>query len=94
MYAISSILGSTTIKDSKFVQYNKNYLLVKQKKIQVDKYLDLENNLGANYIIPGDSLINLTVLTNDFYQFENSGLSLEGSLTDINELNSNGYYAN
>lgn len=88
MYAISSILGSTTIKDSKFVQYNKNYLLVKQKKIQVDKYLDLENNLGANYIIPGDSLINLTLLTNDFYQFENSGLSLEGSLTDINELNS------
>lgn len=86
MFAISSIAASLTIKDEDFVKINKNYLTISAKKIKLDDYYNLDANLGANYIIPTNSIVKLKLKTDDFYQFNNSNLNLEGSLSDIKML--------
>ena len=86
MYACSSILGSVTIDEKNFIKCNRNYLIVHQKKVNVNEYLNIENNLGADYIIPGDSTISLPLKLDDFYQTSNYKLLLGGSLTDINTI--------
>ena len=86
MYACSSILGSITISDKNFIKCNRNYLIVNQKKVNVGEYLNIENNLGADYIIPGDSVVSLALKVDDFYQTSNYKLMMEGSLTDISTI--------
>ncbi len=86
LFAMSSIAASLTIKDENFVKINRNYLTVTAKKIKLDDYYNLENNLGANYIMPTDSIVNLKIKTDDYYQFNNSELYLEGSLSGVDLL--------
>lgn len=86
MYACSSILGSITISDKNFIKCNRNYLIVNQKKVNVGEYFNIENNLGADYIIPGDSVVSLALKVDDFYQTSNYRLMIEGSLTDISTI--------
>ena len=86
MYACSSILGSITISDKNFIKCNRNYLIVNQKKVNVGDYFNIENNLGADYIIPGDSVVSLALKVDDFYQTSNYKLMIEGSLTDISTI--------
>ncbi len=83
LFAFSSIAASLKIEDKNFLKINKNYLTVEAKKIRLDDYLNIENKLNANYIIPTNSIVNLKLKTDDFYQFNNYELFLEGSLTDI-----------
>ena len=59
MFSISSICALFNIKDENFVKYNKNYLIVNLKKINVDDYLSFEQKENINYILPGDSLISM-----------------------------------
>jgi len=86
LYATSSIASNITIKDENFVTMNQNYLLVEAKKLKVADYHNLENNLSASYLIPTNSTVNLKLLTNDFYQFNNVSVNLEGSLTSSKHL--------
>lgn len=83
LFAFSSIAASLKIEDKNFLKINKNYLTVEAKKIRLDDYLNIENKLNADYIIPTNSIVNLKLKTDDFYQFNNYELFLEGSLTDI-----------
>lgn len=83
MFAISSIAASVTIKEENFVKINKNYLTISAKKIKLDDYNNLDANLDANYIIPTNSVISMKLKTDDFYQFNNGNLNLEGSLSSI-----------
>lgn len=50
MFSISSICALFNIKDENFVKYNKNYLIVNLKKINVDDYLLSEQKENINYI--------------------------------------------
>ena len=83
LFAFSSIAASLKIEDKNFLKINKNYLTVEAKKIRLDDYLNIENKLNADYIIPTNSIVNLKLKTDDFYQFNNYELYLKGSLTDI-----------
>ncbi len=83
LFAFSTIAASLKIEDKNFLKINKNYLTVEAKKIRLDDYLNIENKLNADYIIPTNSIVNLKLKTDDFYQFNNYELFLEGSLTDI-----------
>lgn len=83
LFAFSSIAASLKIEDKNFLKINKNYLTVEAKKIRLDDYLNIENKLNADYIIPTNSIVNLKLKTDDFYQFNNYELFLEGSLTNI-----------
>ena len=88
LFAISTIAASLTIKDERFVKINRDYLTIKAKKLNIDEYFNIENNLGVNYIIPTDSIVKLKVKTDDFYQFNGYDLFLEGSLSSINMIDS------
>lgn len=83
MYAISCIGASLNIEDEKFIELNKNYLIIESKKTKVDDYLSLENNLDINYMLPSDSKTIIKLNTNDYYQFERLNLSITGSIADI-----------
>lgn len=83
LFAFSSIAASLKIEDKNFLKINKNYLTVEAKKIRLDDYLNIENKLNADYIIPTNSIVNLKLKTDDFYQFNSYELYLKGSLTDI-----------
>ena len=86
MYAVSSICATITYKDENFVTYNKNYLTIEQKKLNLDDYGTYENNPLVNYILPGNSIINLKLKLNDYYQTTNTTAFIKGSLSDINMI--------
>ena len=81
MFAAASTKAIITIKDEKFVEINKNYLIIETKKINVDDYLKLEQDPDIEYIIPTNSIISLKVKTDDFYQVSQLDSSIEGSLS-------------
>ena len=85
-YAISNLFGIITVDDKDFIEKNKNYLMLEENKIKVNNYLSYEKMDGVEYIIPGDSMINLNVNSRTYYQTENVGLTIGGSLASINMI--------
>ncbi len=82
MYAVSSIWASLEIKDEDFININKDYFVVKSGKTNVDDYLNYEKEV--DYMIPGDSIINLRIPYDDYYQTNELFDTLSGSLSNIN----------
>ena len=87
MFSISSICALFNIKDENFVKYNKNYLIVNLKKINVDDYLLFEQKENINYILPGDSLVSMKININDYYQTSKMENSISGSLSSYEMIN-------
>lgn len=81
MYAVSSIWASMEIKDEDFININKEYFVVKSNKTKVDDYLSYEKEV--DYMIPGDSIINLNIPYDDYYQTDELVDSLSGSLSSM-----------
>ena len=88
-YSTSNILTSLTIKDENFVNIQKKYLTIEAKKLKLEEYLELENNLEANYIIPTDSNIYFNIINEDFYQTSQQAINANGSLSSTKMLNKN-----
>ena len=86
LYGTSSIISTLTIKDNQFVTMNKNYLIIRTKKIKLDDYQTYENNLEAEYILPTNSIIKLNVKDDSFYQSSKHIIPIEGSLTSISTI--------
>ena len=79
-YSVSNLLGVATINDKDFIATNKNYLMLPTKKINIDdfnKYTEID---GINYILPGSSQVNFNIDTRGYYQTENVGLTISGSI--------------
>ncbi len=85
-YSVSNLLGIITIDDKDFIKTNKNYLMLKSKKISVSDYLTYEKMDGINYILPGDSEVSMYVDTAKYYQTENANLAISGSLSSVKML--------
>lgn len=83
MYAVSNLISTFVYNDEDFVKYNKNYLMIQQKKINVNEYLESEKNEFVDYMIPGDSIIGFKLKMDDYYQTINSSVILSGSLSSI-----------
>ena len=79
-YSVSNLLGIRTIEDKDFIKTNKNYLMLESKKLKVNDYLEYEKMDGINYILPGSSIISMSIDNKEYYQTENAGMSLSGSL--------------
>ncbi len=92
MYSVSSITGSLTIKDKKFVTMNKNYLIIDYKKISLDTYNELENKLDLYYMMPGDSIRTFDIIMDDFYQTSRITAKLKGSISSINMITEKDLY--
>ena len=86
-YSVSNMLGIWTIDDKDFIKTNKNYLKLESKKLKVKDYLEYEKKEDINYILPGDSIVTLTIDNKEYYQTENAGMTLSGSLASIKMIN-------
>ena len=88
-YSASSLFALKNIKDSDFVTMNKNYLVIDNSKITVDKFKDIENNPDVNFVIPGKSSVNFNFKIDDYYQTGDTVFTMGGSLSSINMINKN-----
>ena len=52
IYGISNIAGITNIKESDYMNIDRNYLQVNMAKVNVDDYLKYENLEGIDYLLP------------------------------------------
>ena len=87
-YAVSNLLGIISIDDKDFIHTNKNYLMLESKKIKVNDYLEYEKIDSIEYIIPGDSMVNININSEMYYQ-TNQNLSIGGSLSSISMITNN-----
>ena len=52
IYGIRNIAGITNIKESDYMNIDRNYLQVDMAKVNVDDYLKYENLEGIDYLLP------------------------------------------
>ena len=88
-YSASSLFALKNIKDSDFVTMNKNYLVIDNSRITVNKFKDIENNPDVNFAIPGKSAVNFNFKIDDYYQTSDTVFTMGGSLSSINMINKN-----
>lgn len=85
-YSVCNIFGVLNITDDEFVGADKSYISVISKNVNVDRYLEYEQNENFNYVLPGDSKVALEMPFDDYMQTRNSLASIEGSLSDAGKL--------
>jgi ABC-type lipoprotein export system ATPase subunit/ABC-type antimicrobial peptide transport system permease subunit len=83
IYGISLGMATLNIKEEDFINKNPNYLVAKVNKISVENYLSFENKENVIYLLPGDSIINLKIKYNDYYQSSKIEDTLSGSLSSL-----------
>lgn len=88
-YSISSIFGVLNITDDEFVEKDKSYITVVGKKIDVDTYLGYESEEMFDYIMPGSSLVSMSMAYDDYLQTSGSSAAITGSLSSIEKLGVN-----
>ena len=85
-YALSNIFGILHIEDSQFVEYNKDYYLVKSSKGNIELYNRLTSMESVDYVIPGNSIVSFSI-HNDLYQFKYWAANYKASMSSINMIN-------
>lgn len=85
-YAVSNIAGILNMPDEKFVQDDKSYVGVVQKKIPVEDYLAIESDPSVEYALPGSGMINMRMNYDEYWQTSWGGTMLSGSLSDADSL--------
>ena len=95
---LSNTAAIMNTPDERFVDTNKHYIIINNKKMSEKQYSELENianNLVANqksgnikgYVIPGKSIINIPIRYDNFLQTGvEMGESIKTSITDVNTL--------
>ena len=86
LYAVSSITAALKLDDYKFVKYNKNYYVSEQCNVTIPLYKDVIANSDVIYAIPGDSLVNLRVTYDKYYQSYGYHDTITASLSSINMI--------
>lgn len=86
VFAVSSIMALVFIKDEDFIKYNKNYSIIKDNNISLEEYNSYSSYEDSFYILPGDSMINMTLPFDNYYQTLGSYGTLTGSLSSINMI--------
>ena len=77
------------ITDDEFVEKDKSYITVVGKKIDVDTYLGYESEEMFDYIMPGSSLVSMSMAYDDYLQTSGSSAAITGSLSSIEKLGVN-----
>ena len=85
-YAVSNIAGILNMPDEKFVQDDKSYVGVVQKKIPVSDYLSIESDPTVEYALPGDGKINMSMKYDEYWQTSWGGTMFKGSLSASDDL--------
>lgn len=85
-YSVSNIAGILNLTDEKFVQDDKSYVGVVQKKISVRDYLTYEADPTVAYALPGNGRINMKMKYDEYWQTSWGGAVLSGSLSSAEDL--------
>lgn len=85
-YSVSNIAGILNMPDEKFVEDDKSYIRVVQKKISVDDYLAYEADPSVAYAIPGTAQINMKMKFDEFWQTTWGSATFSGSLSSSEGL--------
>lgn len=85
-YAVSNIAGILNMPDEKFVQDDKSYVSVVQKKISVKDYLAMEADPSVEYALPGSGIINMSMKYDEYWQTSWGGTMFSGSLSSADDL--------
>lgn len=88
-YSVSNMIGLLTIEDESFVTTNKNYLILDNIKVSVSNYLKYENDKDIEYVLPGNSLINMTIDSKKYFQTIDAGYRIFGSLASNSMISDN-----
>lgn len=89
VFSVSTILASIKINDEDFIKYNKNYIVIKDNKINIEEYSSYLNKSGASYILPGNSIVELNMPLDDYYQTNGVQAAITGSLSSLNMIKEN-----
>ena len=85
-YAVSNIAGILNMPDEKFIQDDKAYVGVVQKKIPVEDYLVIEADPSVEYALPGSGQINMQMKYDEYWQTSWGGTMFKGSLSASEDL--------
>lgn len=88
-YSVSNMLGIMKVDDKNFVSTNKNYLILDNLRVGVNDYLEYELDSDIDYVLPGNSIVNMTIDSDKYYQTVYANFNIRGSLSSINMINSN-----
>ena len=89
MYAVSTVCGTLNITDKDFIEYNRNYLQIKQPNMKVADYLNYEQNENNIYILPGNSKVTFSLQVKDYYQISQIQNDIKGSLASTKIVSAN-----
>lgn len=84
-YAFSNIFGILDIKDSQFVECNKNYYVIESSKKNVDLYNKLNAMESVDYVIPGSSIVNFSFVS-ELYQYKYYNPLYKASMTSLGTI--------
>ncbi len=87
LYAVSNIRGITDIKENNYITQNHDNISV-IGKTTVEQFLNYSNLEDVDYVLPGNSLVQVNIGYNDFYQTKDTFDMLKLSLNSINEVTS------
>ncbi len=85
-YAVSNIAGILNMPDERFIQDDKSYVGVVQKKIPVADYLQIESDPTVEYALPGSGKINMRMKFDEYWQTSWGGTVFSGSLSAYENL--------
>ncbi|MBQ6150384.1 MAG: ATP-binding cassette domain-containing protein [Mogibacterium sp.] len=85
-YAVSNIAGILNMPDERFIQDDKSYVGVVQKKIPVNDYLEIESDPSVEYALPGSGKINMRMKFDEYWQTSWGGTMFSGSLSASDNL--------
>lgn len=81
IYAVSNIAGITNITDEKFVQVDQNYLSIEGGRVTPKMLKKYEQMDGMDYVLPGDSMVQIILPFDDYYQSAGASDNVRGSLS-------------
>lgn len=85
-YSVSNIFGVLNITDDEFIGADKSYISVVSKNVDLEQYLRYEADENFHYVMPGDSMVALTMPFDGYFQTKDVSATIEGSLSDSGKL--------
>ena len=86
MLGLSNLAGIMKVDDGDFVNMSKSYVKVSDRNVGAEDIEEYQSLKGIRYIIPGDSIVELTMPYDQFMQTSGSAGQLKGSLADISAI--------
>lgn len=80
VYAVSNIFGVTNINDKDFINVNKNYVIIENNINNIEDYYKLESLDFVDYIMPGTSIVSLSLTNKTLLQLSSNYTTINGSL--------------